>query len=287
MQLLIITSLIGSILLATLFLIKVCRNIPKDNRDYMDPLTPGLKLIWPLVRFISYFVIKYASVNHLEKLTIKLRLSGLSWILTSEHYISLRILSSIGLLFIVYMVTSALNATETTLLVMAALFGYYLPMITLRDIRKKREQQIIRDLPVYLDFLTMCVETGLSIDGAIAQAVEHGPKGPLNVEFSKVLRDVRAGMSKTQAFKALSSRLQITEVNTLVGAMAQSEKSGSNLGSIMRIQAQQRRIERFQKAEKKALEAPVKLVFPLIVFIFPVTFMILAFPIAMKLMYEM
>lgn len=85
----------------------------------------------------------------------------------------------------------------------------------------------------------------------------------------------------------MADRLQITEVNSLVSALAQAEKTGASLGSTLRIQADQRRVERFQRAEKKALEAPVKLVFPLIVFIFPVTFMILAFPIAMKFMYEL
>jgi len=162
-----------------------------------------------------------------------------------------------------------------------------LPLITLNDLRKKRQLAIVKALPVYLDFITMAVEAGLNLTGAVVQAVEKGPDGPLRVELEKVIRDLRAGVPKVEAFRAMGERVHTSEVNSLVSALAQAERTGASVGATLRIQADQRRVERFQRAEKKALEAPVKLVFPLIMFIFPVTFMILAFPIVMKFMYEL
>ncbi len=146
---------------------------------------------------------------------------------------------------------------------------------------------IVKALPTFLDFLTMGVQAGMNVSGAIGQAVEKGPEGPLRQEFEKVIRDVRAGMSRVDALKAMAERLEIREITTFVTAIAQAEKTGASLTEALRIQADQRRVERFQRAEKLAMEAPVKLIFPLVVFIFPMTFIILGFPIAMKFMYEL
>jgi tight adherence protein C len=126
----------------------------------------------------------------------------------------------------------------------------------------------------------------MNLSGAITQAVEKGPKGILNWELQRVIRDMKAGMSRLEALRAMAERLDIKELTTFVSSVAQSEKTGSSIGDTLRIQADQRRIERFQRAEKLAMEAPVKLIFPLVAFIFPMTFLIIGFPIAMKFMYE-
>ena len=89
-------------------------------------------------------------------------------------------------------------------------------------------------------------------------------------------------MSRADALRRMAERLDITEVTSFISAVVQAERMGASLGGVLRLQAEQRREERFQRAEKAAMEAPIKLVFPLIAFIFPVTFIILAFPIAMK-----
>ncbi len=159
-------------------------------------------------------------------------------------------------------------------------------MITLSDRKKKREIKIIKALPVYLDYLTMAVQSGLNLSGAMLQATDKGPAGPLKNEFMLVLREIRSGKSRVRAFKSMAERVNLKEVNNFASAIAQAEKTGSSLGDILQIQADQRRVERFQQAEKLALEAPVKLIFPLVAFIFPTTFAILGFLIAMKYMYE-
>jgi tight adherence protein C len=167
------------------------------------------------------------------------------------------------------------------------LLGIIFPRISLSDQRKKREDKIIRALPVYLDFMVMAIEAGLNFIGAVHQSVKKGPDGPLKIELERVLREIKAGKPKLDAFRTMNERLNVREVSSFVSALAQAELTGASVGQTLKIQADQRRLERFQRAEKKALEAPVKLIFPLVAFIFPVTFIMLAFPIVMKFMHEL
>ena len=161
-----------------------------------------------------------------------------------------------------------------------------MPSIWLSDTRKRRDDAVIRTLPVYLDFLTMCVEAGLNLQGALGQAMEKATPGPLRNEFAVVLRDLRSGLSRSDALRRMAERLDIQEITSFVSSIIQAEKMGASLANVLRVQSDQRRNERFQRAEKQAMEAPVKLVFPLVIFIFPVTFIVLLFPIAMKFMSE-
>lgn len=177
-----------------------------------------------------------------------------------------------------------LGKYEPAVLIIAPLAGFFFPDAWLNDTRKKREAAVIRAMPVYLDFITMCVEAGLNLAGALAQALEKAPPGPLRNEFGIVLRDLRAGLSRSEALRRMADRLDIPEVSSFVSAVVQAEKMGASLAKVMKVQANQRREERFQRADKMAMEAPVKLVLPLVLFIFPVTFIVLGFPIAIKFM---
>ena len=116
--------------------------------------------------------------------------------------------------------------------------------------------------------------------------MDKGARGPLRNEFSIVLRDLRSGLSRAESLRRMSDRLKIQDITTFVSAIVQAEKMGASLANVLRLQSEQRRSERFQRAEKQAMEAPVKLVFPLVIFIFPITFIVLGFPIAMKFLAE-
>ena len=159
-----------------------------------------------------------------------------------------------------------------------------LPRVWLRDQVRARRKMVLRSLPFVLDMTTLCVEGGLNLHGALQQAVDKGPDGPLREELQRALGETRAGMSRADALRQLAQRLDEPAVRTWVSALIQAESLGMNLAPILRAQADQRRAERFLLAEKLALQAPVKMLLPLIAFIFPCTFIILAFPIAMKLM---
>jgi tight adherence protein C len=169
-------------------------------------------------------------------------------------------------------------------LLYGALAGWAYPAIWLKDCLQKRRRELVRALPFFLDIITLCVEAGLNFQGAVVQAVDKGPSGVLKDEFQRVLRDIRAGRSRADALRALTQRLKEPSVSNFVSAVIQAESMGMNLGPVLRAQADQRRTERFLRAEKLAMEAPVKMLFPLIAFIFPCTFIVLFFPIVMKFM---
>ncbi|MDN7452305.1 type II secretion system F family protein [Burkholderia cenocepacia] len=263
---------------------RLSRAAPKEDRAYLDPLPRWLRLLWPLVNFIEHRLGNRLGAGHLRSTDLALRRTHLIFLMSARQFVSLCILLGVLASLLCTVLMFALGTFSWLALPCVAALGYYFPRIWMRDIRRARTQAIQKQLPVYLDFLTLAVEAGLNVSGAIQKAVEKGPDGPLRRELEHVLRDLKSGLSRADALRRFDERQGIKEITNFVGAVIQAERMGSGLASTLRFQAEQRRVERFQRAEKQAMEAPVKLVFPLIVFIFPVTFIVLGFPIAMKFM---
>ena len=260
-----------------------------EDRTYMDPLPPMLKPIWPFIQVIAYFGCSWLPYEMLETVERRLQRTGVSFLLTAEQFLGLQAFSIIAwpIVAIVMMTLMKYDGQWGAYIVLGAiLLGVAHPNLWLADNRKRRENAIIRGMPTYLDFITMCVEAGLNFQGALQQAMDKAPPSPLKNEFAIVLRDLRSGLSRSDALRRMADRLDIQETTSFVSAVIQAERMGSSLAAVMRVQAEQRRNERFQRAEKMAMEASIKLVGPLILFIFPVTFIILGFPIAMKFLNE-
>ncbi|WP_255592397.1 type II secretion system F family protein [Bordetella sp. BOR01] len=171
--------------------------------------------------------------------------------------------------------------------VLAAMAGALLaggwPVAWARRRVGQRRRRIGRELPFVLDMMTLCVESGLGLHGALQQAEQHGPPGPLRQELNHALADMRAGMPRATALKALAERAGDPAVRSWIAALIQADGLGMSLGAVLRGHAAQCRTDRFQRAEKLAMEAPVKMLLPLIGCIFPCTFIVLAFPLAVQL----
>jgi tight adherence protein C len=166
-----------------------------------------------------------------------------------------------------------------------ALFGLWYPMIWVNDQVKKRHLLISRALPYNLDLLTLSVEAGLDFTGALAKVVEKGKTGPLREELQIVLKQLKMGKTREEALKAMIARVDLPALTTFVTALIQADKMGTSLGKVLRIQSTQLRIDRTQRAEKLAGEAPVKMLFPLIACIFPTVFLVLFGPIVFQFMF--
>ncbi|GGZ98371.1 hypothetical protein GCM10008090_03520 [Arenicella chitinivorans] len=271
-------------------LIYAVRNIghtvPRDDRTYKDPLPFKMKLIWPMATFFAYYIGRFLSVEYIEQTKRTLQKAELIYLMEPEQLFGLQLSAFLLAGGACAVALNMLEMFSWMYVLLAALLGFFLPLISANDRRKKREKEILKSLPTFLDFITMAIEAGMNLSGAMQQAVEKGPPGPLGVEFNTVLRDVRAGMSRIAALRLMADRLNMKEINSLIAALAQAEQTGASLSETLRIQSTQRRIERFQKAEKTAMEAPVKLTFPLVAFIFPCTFVVLFFPIILKFIFE-
>jgi tight adherence protein C len=168
------------------------------------------------------------------------------------------------------------------LLPIAGLVGVGAPWLWMRSEVTARRDQVIRELPIYVDMLTLALEAGGSLSVALKVATERSPDSVLRRAFQRVQGDLRAGRSRVEALRALGDRLDMPAVTPLIAALIQADSSGGSLAAVLSAQSEQRLNERFSRAEKRAMEAPVRMLGPLVLCIFPCTFLILAFPIVIR-----
>ena len=267
--------------------------IPVEDRRYKDPPPLGFRLVWWPIQWLSYPLARIVSQAPASSLPTRLRKAGLEYTLNAPQFVAGRLVcalavatSMLGLLKMLGHGPSGDFSADRywQAAVLGAVCGWGYCGIWLKDRIALRKRELQKSLPFVLDLITLCVEAGLNLQGAFNQAVEKGPQGVLRDEIQRVLRDVRNGKARADALRGMSERLQEASVTNFITAMIQAERVGMNLGPALRAQADQRRSERFLRAEKLAMEAPVKLLFPLIAFIFPCTFIVLFFPIVVQFM---
>lgn len=256
--------------------------LPKEDRQYHDRPPMAFRCVWVPVRLLSLHLAPWLPARWRGWLTQQLRYAGLDYAVDAAQVMAFALVMSLGAAALAWFVLASWHLQPGMGALLAACAGLLLPLLWLKDRVVQRSRAIHKSLPFMLDLITLCVEAGLTLQSAIAHAVAKGAPGPMRDELSRVLRDRRAGKSRTDALRDMSARMREPSVATLVAALVQSESLGMDLGPILRAQAEQRRVERFAAAEKLAMEAPVKMLFPLIAFIFPCTFIVLGFPIAIK-----
>jgi tight adherence protein C len=284
-----------SAVLAAAALRAVIVSVPDEDRRWRDRPPLGWRLAWPLVRLLASLLEPALPPRWQARCTRGLRQSGLDLALDAAQVAAGCVIGALCLGAAVWMVWAwAVGVVQVQgqgrwmplALALAVALGAWWPLSWLRERRAARLRAIGRALPFYLDVVTLSVESGANLTGALLHAVAKGPGGPLQVELERVLRDIRAGRTRADALRALAERLDLPAVSSWVAALVSAERHGSGLGPILRAQAEQRRQERFQRAEKLAMKAPVKMLFPLLVFIFPCTFVLLFFPIVVRLLEE-
>jgi len=169
----------------------------------------------------------------------------------------------------------------------SGILGLFMPWIWLRDRMRRRQFEIQKTLPFALDLLTLAVEAGLDFTNAVGKIVEKLSATPLGFELNTMLREIQLGKTRSEALRDLGRRVSISEMTSVTSALIQAEELGASLGPILRVQGEQLRSGRSQRAEKAAMEAPIKILAPLIAFIFPNTFIIIAGPIVLRYLIPM
>lgn len=251
----------------------------RADTAYRDEPPPGFRALWPLVNILGNSVARLLTQDRRQAILGRLRRAGQEYALTPEQFIGGKLLSALsaGLLAWWMIEDSAWSSALG-----AGLLGWYYPDVWLSDHTQRRRLAVLKAMPYFLDIVTLAIEAGLNLTGALQKAVDRSKPGPLMTEINRVLRDIRAGKPRIDALRDLAERMDFAPISSLVSALVQGELMGSSLGPVLRAQSDQRRTERFQRAEKLAMEAPVKMLGPLILFIFPCTFIVLGFPIVMK-----
>ncbi|MFT5532872.1 MAG: tight adherence protein C [Burkholderiaceae bacterium] len=191
--------------------------------------------------------------------------------------ISLPLLSFLA---VVFLKLKLVPNTQLLVLLLAAAIGYYLPNIVLNHLIKQRQREIFETFPDALDLMTVCVEAGLGMDAALARvAAEIGLKSEvLAEEFHLVTLELRAGNAKEKALRNLALRTGVDDVDALVAMLIQAERFGTSIADSLRIQSDLLRTKRRQRAEEQAAKIALKLLFPLIFFIFPALLVVLVGP---------
>jgi tight adherence protein C len=158
-----------------------------------------------------------------------------------------------------------------------ALLGFVAPSVYLNGKVQRRQTAVAQDLPDALDLLSVSVEAGLGFDGAVQKLTEH-MDGPLIEEFELALGEMRIGEGRQEALKKMAERSASAEMSSFVRAIIQADQLGISLGRILRIQAGDSRLKRQMLAEEKAMKAPIKMLFPTVLFIFPAMFIVILGP---------
>jgi tight adherence protein C len=209
--------------------------------------------------------------------------------LTPEEFLGMQQISCFGFtlfgLILINFLRNTAGMDASYLYVLLFLVGgFFFPESWLRDQVKKRHFKIIRELPYNMDLLTLSVEAGLDFQAAVGTVCQKGKQGPLVDEFDLMLKHLRVGKTRQEALRMMADRVGLAQLSSFIAALIQADRMGTSLGKVLRIQSTQMRIERTQRAEKLANEAPVKMLFPLIACIFPTVFMVLFGPIVFQFM---
>lgn len=259
--------------------------VEREDRSWLDQPPVALRVLWPAVRLIVHYLGASLPVAWRERMQARLRRAGQDYCLSPEQFFAGKLLSALIAGALGAFVAAGIGKGHGFAPIVVLLFWFY-PDLWLKEATERRHKQIFRALPFYLDVVTLSVEAGTNLTGALTQAATKSPPSALRNEVNHVLRDIRAGKPRADALRMLAERVDMPPINLLVASLVQAENMGAALGPILRAQADQRRTERFQRAEKLAMEAPVKLLAPLIMFIFPNFFIVLVFMLVSKAVTE-
>jgi len=191
------------------------------------------------------------------------------------------VLGGLGLL-LTLSAGAVLDPKMLGLTVLMAGIGAYLPTMWLSNRLRQRQTTIIKSLPDAFDLITTCVEAGLGLDAALARVAEK-VKGPFAEDLSITLREISMGRNRAESLRDLADRTGVADLSLFVNAIIQAEQMGTSIGQVLRVQSDQMRVRRRQRAEEKANQAPVKMVFPLVLFILPALFVVIMGPAAIQL----
>ncbi len=219
-------------------------------------------------------------VKGLEAIQRKLALAGNPYRWTPADYLGMKAFAALVLGGVLFFLMTISGETGYAFIfgAIGAGFGWFGPDLLLRSKTQLRQKQIQRALPDALDLLVISVEAGLGFDAAIQRLVEKRDDA-LSTEFARVLAEMRVGRSRRDALKDMVLRTQVADLNNFVGAILQAEQLGVSVTKVLTVQADQMRVIRRQRAEEKAAQLQLKMIFPLAIFIFPAICVVIMGPI--------
>jgi tight adherence protein C len=257
-----------------------------DGRREERTLPLAFRLLLPFTPNLRAFTAQPRLRRQRELTERQLVSAGFDGLLSSEEFLALRLLNPLvfGAFWVLLAAGLArLDATVRDHFTLIALLGvglfYLQPLVWLRRSIKLRHRVIQRALPFVIDLLTLSVEAGIDFMSGLQRAVERRKMDPLTEELIRMIHEIQLGASRRIALRNLSHRVNMPDMRSFAFALIQADELGVSIGVILRIQSDQMRQRRFDRAERLANEAPVKMLGPLMLFIFPAVFIVLLGPI--------
>ena len=242
------------------------------------------RTIGPIVLKMSGFLKRFTPVGYLEKKQQQLLLAGSPGNLDAPSLVVIKLIGlGVGIVLAFLIVDYGGSAMQRIVLfVFPLVLGFLGPDAWLARKVGERRLEMQRALPDLLDLMVISVEAGLGFDSALSRVVATVP-GPLSEEFFRMLQETRVGVSRRDAMRHLMDRTDLDELRSFLLAMIQAEAFGVTIANVLRVQADEMRTKRRQRAQEKAFAAPVKMVFPLVFCIFPALFIVLLGPAAIQI----
>ena len=241
------------------------------------------RIVLPLLNGLAQFMARFTPQRSLESARHNLELAGNPYSLTASQFWAARAAAAVilgGLITVLMFVTSQPWTQRILYPVLATAIGFFLPVLWLSSQVSRRKNSIIKALPDALDLLTVCVEAGLGFDAAMQKVTEKW-KDDLALAFGRVLQEIRLGKIRREALRDMADRMDVTDVTSFVAAIIQADQLGVSIAKVLRIQSDQMRVRRRQRAEEKAHQAPIKMLFPMVFLIFPSIYLVLLGPAAL------
>lgn len=240
------------------------------------------RIIYPVARKFGEIALKFTPQNAIQSISHKLELAGNPGNIDPAIFFAARFLGlPLGALFFFldYIAPEGtfMDGKGLLLGIPAAVFGFYLPDMLLQSRINRRQKEIRKAMPDALDLLTICVEAGLGFDAAM-QKINEKWDNELARAFGRVVREISLGKLRREALRDMADRIGISEMTSFVAAVIQSEQLGVSMAQVLRVQADQMRVRRRQLAEEEAHKAPIKMLIPMALFIFPSLCIVLMTP---------
>ncbi len=245
------------------------------------------RVIVPLLQRIGEMSTSITPQKVLQDTTTKLEIAGNPGRIDASTFLASRFVVAVvfgGLLFMVSLLAPVKWPLGQTFLVVTifTVLGFFFPQLWLQTRINARQKDVRKAMPDALDLLTICVEAGLGFEAAMSKVSEKW-ENELSLALLRAIREIQLGKSRRDAMRDMADRIGIPEMTSFVAAIIQSEILGVSLAKVLRIQSDQMRVKRRQRAEEQAHQAPVKMVIPLVFLIFPSIFIILLTPAGIQL----
>ena len=244
------------------------------------------RVMVPLMRRIGEMASRFTPQHAVDNTRKQLELAGNPGRMDASTFMVLHFGSAIvfgGVVFVLTLFSKTFSLPIKMLIVLAFIvLGYFFPDLWIRTKINSRQKGVRKAMPDALDLLTICVEAGLGFDAAMSKVNEKWDN-ELSMAFGRVIREIQLGKLRRDALRDMSDRLGLAEMTSFVAAVIQSEMLGVSMAKILRIQSDQMRMKRRQRAEEEAHKAPIKMIFPMGLFIFPSLMIVLLTPAGLRL----